>query len=62
MTDTAGRRQTGRPKTRWKDTCRRDVNTVGLSAVQAINRAIRKKKINILTSLDHPGSVRWQLY
>ena len=52
MTDKAGRRKKGRPKTRWNDVCRRDMNTVGISAVEAINRATRIKKITSLTWLE----------
>ena len=42
MTDIPGRSKTGRPKTRWKDICKRPMDTVALSAVKAIN----SKKIN----------------
>ena len=49
MTDTPGRRQTGRPQTRWNDACERDMNTAGLGAVEVINRATWKKKITPAT-------------
>ena len=38
MADMAGIRKKGRPKTRWKDVCKRYVNTVCLSAVEAIDK------------------------
>ena len=51
MTDIPGRRQDDqRVKTRWKDACKRDVDTAGLKAVEAINRATWRKKINSHTS------------
>jgi len=41
MTNIPRRRKKGRPKTRWKDACKGDMNTV-----EAINRATWRKKIN----------------
>ena len=49
MTNIAGRKQKGRPKTRWKDACKKGMNTVDLNAVGAINRATGKKKITPAT-------------
>ena len=40
-----GKRKRGRPKTRWKDVCRRDMQTVGLRAAEEEDRAYRRARI-----------------
>ena len=54
MTDKRGRRQKRGPKTKWKDVCKRDMTTVGLNTVEAINRATRRKVIS-----SHTGDLKW---
>ena len=44
MVDIPGRLKKGRPKTRWKDVCKGDINTVGLNTVEPISRATWRKK------------------
>ena len=36
----------GKPKTRWKDVCRRDMQTVGLRAGEEVDRAYWRARIN----------------
>ena len=40
-----GRRR-GRPETRWKDTCRRDMDTVALSADEVMDRAENEENMS----------------
>ena len=48
-----GKRKRGRPKTRWKDVCKRDMQTVGLREGDAEDRAYWKEMIN-----NHSGDPR----
>ena len=48
-----GKRKRGRPKTRWKDVCKRDMQTVGLREGDAGDRAYWKETIN-----NHSGDPR----
>ena len=48
-----GKRKRGRPKTRWKDVCKRDMQTVGLREGDAGDRAYWKEMIN-----NHSGDPR----
>ena len=48
-----GERKRGRPKTRWKDVCKRDMQTVGLREGDAGDRAYWKEMIN-----NHSGAPR----
>ena len=41
-----GKRKRGRPKTRWKDVCKRDMQTVGLREGDEGERAYWKETIN----------------
>ena len=50
-----GKRKRGRPKTRWKDVCKRDMQTVGLREGDARDRAYWKEMIN-----NHSGDPRWR--
>ena len=50
-----GKRKRGRPKTRWKDVCKRDMQTVGLREGDAGDRAYWKEMIN-----NHSGDPRWR--
>ena len=49
----AGKRKRGRPKTRWKDVCKRDMQTVGLREGDEGDRAYWKETIN-----NHSGDPR----
>ena len=48
-----GKRKRGRPKTRWKDVCKRDMHTVGLREGDEGDRAYWKEMIN-----NHSGDPR----
>ena len=48
-----GERKRGRPKTRWKDVCKRDMQTVGLREGDEGDRAYWKETIN-----NHSGDPR----
>ena len=48
-----GERKRGRPKTRWKDVCKRDMHTVGLREGDEGDRAYWKGTIN-----NHSGDPR----
>ena len=48
-----GKRKRGRPKTRWKDVCKRDMQTVGLREGDERDRAYWKEMIN-----NHSGDPR----
>ena len=48
-----GKRKRGRPKTRWKDVCKRDMQTVGLTEGDEGDRAYWKEMIN-----NHSGDPR----
>ena len=48
-----GKRKRGRPKTRWKDVCKRDMQTVGLRERDEGDRAYWKETIN-----NHSGDPR----
>ena len=48
-----GKRKRGRPKTRWKDVCKRDMQTVGLREGDEGDRAYWKETIN-----NHSGDPR----
>ena len=50
-----GKRKRGRPKTRWKDVCKRDMQTVGLREGDEGDRAYWKEMIN-----NHSGDPRWR--
>ena len=50
-----GKRKRGRPKTRWKDVCKRDMQTVGLREGDEGDRAYWKETIN-----NHSGDPRWR--
>ena len=50
-----GKRKRGRPKTRWKDVCKRDMQTVGLREGDAWDRAYWKEMMN-----NHSGDPRWR--
>ena len=50
-----GERKRGRPKTRWKDVCKRDMQTVGLREGDEGDRAYWKETIN-----NHSGDPRWR--
>ena len=45
-TDTRGKWKRGRPKTRWKDTCQRDMKNTGLRAGEEMDRATWRMKIS----------------
>ena len=47
------KRKRGRPKTRWKDVCKRDMHTVGLREGDEGDRAYWKEMIN-----NHSGDPR----
>ena len=57
-----GKRKRGRPKTRWKDVCRRDMQTVGLRAAEEEDRAYWRARINNHTgdprSLERPETTK----
>ena len=57
-----GKRKRGRPKTRWKDVCRRDMQTVGLRAGEEEDRAYWRARINNHTgdprSLERPETTK----
>ena len=48
--DIPGKRKRGRPKTRWKDTCQRDLKSSGLGAGEETDRAMWRRKI-----ISHTG-------
>ena len=48
-----GKRKRGRPKTRWKDVCKRDMQTVGLREGDEGDRAYWKE-----TTDNHSGDPR----
>ena len=48
-----GERKRGRPKTRWKDVCKRDMQTVGLREGDEGDRAYWKETIS-----NHSGDPR----
>ena len=48
-----GKRKRGRPKTRWKDVCKRDMQTVGLGEGDEGDRAYWKETID-----NHSGDPR----
>ena len=48
-----GKRKRGRPKTRWKDVCKRDMQTVGLREGDEGDRAYWKETID-----NHSGDPR----
>ena len=48
--DIPGKRKRGRPKTRWKDTCQRDLKSTGLRAGEEMDRAMWRRKI-----ISHTG-------
>ena len=50
-----GKRKRGRPKTRWKDVCKRDMQNVGLREGDEGDRAYWKETIN-----NHSGDPRWR--
>ena len=50
-----GKRKRGRPKTRWTDVCKRDMQTVGLREGDEGDRAYWKETIN-----NHSGDPRWR--
>ena len=50
-----GKRKRGRPKTRWKDVCKRDMQTVGLKEGDEGDRAYWKETID-----NHSGDPRWR--
>ena len=43
--DIPGKRKKGRPKTRWKDACQRDLKSTGLRAGEETDRAMSRRKI-----------------
>ena len=49
-TDIPGKRKRGRPKTRWKDACQRDLKSTGLRAGEETDRAMWRRKI-----ISHTG-------
>jgi len=52
--DKETRKRKGRPTTRWKDACKRDMNAgVGLNAVEAINRSTWRSKVTSPTGKLH---------
>ena len=44
-TNTPGKRKMGRPKTRWKDVCQRDLKSTGPRAGEETDRALWRRKI-----------------
>ena len=50
----AGKRRRGRPKTRWKDSCKRDMVSVGLKEEDVLDRTMWKNDIQY-----HSGGPRW---
>ena len=48
-----GKRKRGRPKTRWEDLCRRDMQTVGLRAGEQGDRAYWRAR-----TYNHTGGLR----
>ena len=44
-TDIPGKRKRGRPKTRWKDACQRDLTSTGLRAGEETDRAMWRREI-----------------
>ena len=48
--DIPGKRKIGRPKTRWKDACQRDLKSTGLRAGEEKERAMWRRKI-----ISHTG-------
>ena len=48
--DIPGKRMRGRPKTRWKDACQRDLKSTGLRAGEETDRAMWRRKI-----ISHTG-------
>ena len=48
--DIPGKRKRGRPKTRWKDACQRDLKSTGLRAGEETDRAMWRRKI-----ISHTG-------
>ena len=48
--DISGKRKRGRPKTRWKDACQRDLQSTGLRAGEETDRAMWRRKI-----ISHTG-------
>ena len=48
-----GKRQRGRQKTRWKDSCKRDMESVGLKDKDALDRTMWKNDIH-----NHSGDPR----
>ena len=47
--DIPGKRKRGRPKTRWKDACQRDLKSTGLRAGEETDRAMWRRKITSYT-------------
>ena len=43
--DIPGKTKRGRPKTRWKDACQRDLKSTGLRASEETDRATWRRKI-----------------
>ena len=43
--DITGKMKRGRPKTRWKDACQRDLKSTGLRAGEETDRAMWRRKI-----------------
>ena len=48
--DIQGKRKRGRPKTRWKDVCQRDLKSAGLRAGEETDRVMWRRKI-----ISHTG-------
>ena len=48
--DIPGKRKRGRPKTRWKGACQRDLKSTGLRAGEETDRAMWKRK-----TISHTG-------
>ena len=44
-TDVSGKKKSGRPKTRWKDACQRDLKSAGQRAGEETDRAMWRRKI-----------------
>ena len=53
--DIPGKRKRGRPKTRWKDACHRDLKSTGLRAGEETDRAMWRRKITIIPATLHDG-------
>ena len=63
--DIPGKRRRGRPKTRWKDACQRDLKSTGLRAGEETERAMWRRKIISYTGDDgksHATSRDAELY